>query len=190
MSTETRKDQIVATASELFRLRGYRSTSVRDIARELDLQGGSLYAHIASKDAVLLEIVRRAAAAFSAAIAPLAGEDGPVAERLRGMIHAHVDVVVTRLNDATVFFQDWQHLNEPGRAEVLALRDAYEALFRAVLAEGVARGEFAGRDPRLMSILLLSALNALPGWYRPDGPLTPGQIADEFADVFLRGLAA
>jgi AcrR family transcriptional regulator len=190
MSAETRKDQIVATASELFRLRGYQSTSVRDIARELDLQGGSLYAHIASKDAVLREIVRRAAAAFSEAVAPIAAEPGPAAERLRRMVHAHIDVVVTRLNDATVFFQDWRHLNEPGRAEVLTLRDNYEALFRQVLAEGVARGEFSERDPRLMSILLLSALNALPGWYQPNGPLSSGEIAEEFADIFLRGLAA
>ena len=29
-----------------------------------------------------------------------------------------------------------------------------------------------------------------PGWYRPDGPLTPGEIAGEFAGVFLRGLSA
>jgi AcrR family transcriptional regulator len=186
----TRKDQIVTTASELFRLRGYKATSVRDIARELDLQGGSLYAHIASKDEVLREIVRRAAEAFSAAVAPIAVEDGPVPERLRGMIHAHVDVVVTRLNDATVFFQDWRHLNEPGRAEVLALRDAYELLFRHVLAEGMARGELVERDPRLTSILLLSTLNAVPGWYRPYVPVSAAYFAEELSDVFLRGLAA
>jgi len=180
----------VSAASELFRLRGYQATSVRDIARELDLQGGSLYAHIASKDEVLREIVRRAADAFSFAVAPIAAEGGPATPRLRRMIAAHVDVVVTRLNDATVFFQDWRHLAEPGKAEVLALRDGYESLFRQVLAEGVERGEFAPRDPRLTSILLLSSLNAMPGWYRPDGPLPADRIAAEFADVFLAGLAA
>lgn len=189
MSTGTRKDQIVATASELFRLRGYQATSVRDIARELDLQGGSLYAHIASKEEVLREIVRRAADAFVAAVAPIAAEDGPATDRLRRMVRAHVTVVVTRLNEATVFFQDWRHLNDAGRAEIRALRDAYEALFRRVFAEGIARGEFAGHDPRLLSIMLLSTLNAMPGWFRPDGRLTAEEIADAFTDIFLHGVA-
>lgn len=189
VASGARKEQIVATASELFRQRGYHATTVRDIARELDLQGGSLYAHIDSKDAVLREIVARAAEAFFAAVEQLAGEPWPAATRLRAMIHAHIGVVTSRLNDATVFLQDWRYLEEPGRAEILRLRDAYEALFRQVLAEGIAAGEFTVRDPRLASIMLLSGLNALPGWFRPDGALSADHIAAEYAEMLLHGLS-
>ncbi len=58
---ETRREQIYNTAGTLFSRRGYAATSIRDIARELDLQGGSLYAHIDSKEDVLWAIVSRAA---------------------------------------------------------------------------------------------------------------------------------
>jgi hypothetical protein len=104
------------------------------------------------------------------------------------MIHAHVQVVVAQLSHAAVFFQDWRHLSEPRRSEVLALRDAYEALFRVVIAEGIAAGEFAERDPGLASIFILTALNGLPGWFKPDGALTDGEIAGQFADLILAGL--
>ncbi|HYI15826.1 MAG TPA: TetR/AcrR family transcriptional regulator [Thermomicrobiales bacterium] len=187
-SPDTRKEQIYRAASTLFSERGYRSTSIRDIARELDLQGGSLYAHISSKEDVLWEIIARVAESFYAAVRPIAESDGSATERLRGMIHAHVGVVVNELARAAVFFQDWRHLSEPRKGEVLALRDGYEALFRLTIADGVASGELADRDPRLASIFVLTALNGIPGWFRADGERTADDIADELATMILDGL--
>ncbi len=37
---------------------------------------------------------------------------------------------------------------------------------------------------------MLSALNGIATWYRPDGPLTAEQIADHHADLFLHALEA
>ena len=61
MVETTRRREIEAVASELFHERGYAGTSVRDIARALDIQGASLYAHVASKEEVLWTIVDRTA---------------------------------------------------------------------------------------------------------------------------------
>src|SRR4051794_24736153 len=101
---ENRKEQIYRAASGLFSRNGYRATSVRDIARELDIQGGSLYAHIASKEEVLWEIVSRTADAFFQEVRPIAASESPATQRLREMIHAHVGVVVGHLSHAAVFF--------------------------------------------------------------------------------------
>ena len=56
----TRRQAIEEVASDLFRERGYAATSIRDIARALDIQGASLYAHVASKEDLLFAIVDRA----------------------------------------------------------------------------------------------------------------------------------
>ncbi len=75
MTTEVpRRQQIEDAASALFRDRGYAATSVRDIAQALNLQGGSLYAHMASKEDVLWSIVLRAADRFNAEVGPQAVE--------------------------------------------------------------------------------------------------------------------
>ncbi|MHB1328878.1 MAG: helix-turn-helix domain-containing protein, partial [Gemmatimonadales bacterium] len=49
-TTITRKEELLLAAGALFSRRGYHGTTVRDLARELDVQGGSLYAHIESKE--------------------------------------------------------------------------------------------------------------------------------------------
>jgi AcrR family transcriptional regulator len=184
----TRREQIEDAASALFSDRGYAATSMRDIARVLDLQGGSLYAHIPSKEAVLASIVEGAAERFHAAVWPIAEGPGTAAGRLRRMVHAHVQVVTEGRERATVFLFEWTFLGTERREAIAAARDAYEGYFRRVIADGVAAGELATEDPRLAAIFILSAMNGLAHWYRPDGPLGPDQIADHYADLFLRGL--
>ena len=183
-----RRQQIEDAASALFRERGYAATSVRDIAQLLNLQGGSLYAHVASKEDVLWSIVIRAAARFDAEVRPHATGNTPAAERLRRMIRAHVEVVTSGQRDAAVFLHEWRFLSSERRADVAARRDRYEALFRGVIANGVMAGEFRSVDPSLTAMAILSSLNGIAAWFRPDGDLTPAQIADSHADLFLGGL--
>ena len=184
----TRREQIEDVASALFSDRGYRATSMRDIARELDLQGASLYAHIPSKEAVLASIVERAAERFHQAIQPIAHGPGSAAGRLRRMIDAHVRVVASSPQRAHVFLFEWVSLGEERREAVSRSRDAYEEQFTTVIAEGIASGELALQDARMAAVFLLSAMNALAHWYRPDGPLGPEAIAEQYADLFLHGL--
>ena len=187
---ETRRQQIEDAASVLFRERGYSATSVRDIAQVLNLQGGSLYAHVASKEDVLWAIVTHAADRFEAAVRPIADDASlPATARLRRMIRAHAGVVTEDLGNASVFLHEWRFLGEERRADIAGRRDAYEALFRRVIAHGTATGEFSTDDPKIDAMLILSALNGICGWYRPDGALTAYQIADHYAQLFTRGLA-
>ena len=186
----TRRQQIEAAASALFRERGYAATSVRDIAQALNIQGGSLYAHVASKEDVLWSIVSRAADRFNAEVGPIAADHTPMlaTTRLRAMIRAHVEVVTSAQRDAAVFLHEWRFLSPERREQMAARRDAYEALFRQVIAAGSAAGTFAAVDPRLTATAILTALNGMATWYRPDGQLTAQEIADHHADLFLRAL--
>jgi len=188
----TRREQIEDEASALFAARGYAATSMRDIAKALDLQGGSLYAHILSKEALLAAIVQQASERFHGAVRPLAEGPGTASERLRAMIRAHVQVVTEAPSKAKVFLFEWTFLGPARREQVALARDAYQAHFERVLAEGVTSGELAlgEADPKLAATYLLSALNGIAHWYHPDGPLTPDEVADRYAGLFLHGAGA
>jgi TetR/AcrR family transcriptional regulator, cholesterol catabolism regulator len=184
-----RKAQIYAVAARLFSQQGYHATTIRQVARELDLQGGSLYAHIDAKEDVLWGIVSQAAEEFLTALRPIAHSHLPPDEKLRAALRAHVGVVAENINAATVYFQDWKYLSAPRRETLLAQRDEYEGMFRAIVAKGVEAGVFRSDiDVKAVARLALSAGNWLYQWYRPDGPLSPNQVADQFADIFLPGM--
>jgi TetR/AcrR family transcriptional regulator, cholesterol catabolism regulator len=191
IETGARRREIDEVASELFHANGYAATSVRDIARALDIQGASLYAHVASKEDVLWSIVDTTATTFERG-ADAAVEDASAADpidRLAALVEAHVETVTNDPERASVFVTEWRHLSPDRRAAIAARRDAYEARFRDAIRDGIAVGEFRQTDPDLAATFLLTALNGIATWYRPDGRLTPDRIADHYVDLALRSLS-
>ena len=194
-----RQEQIYQAAARLFSEVGYRATSMRDIASALDIKAGSLYAHIRSKEELLWEIVSRIADEFDAALSDAArrpgsgvlGSDlpGSSAARLTAALEAYVTVVARNLGFSKVLFTEWRHLPPERQALIAARRDRVEQVFREILREGVASGEFvASLDVRLTAVLALSGANWLPNWYRLDGPLSPTDVADQFVALLLGGI--
>ena len=191
IETGARRREIDEVASELFHANGYAATSVRDIARALDIQGASLYAHVASKEDVLFSIVDRAAGAFEES-ADRAIADTPSAdavERLAALVEAHVEVVTADPERSSVFVTEWRHLSPDRRAAIADRRDAYEARFRATIEDGVAAGAFRATDAAIAATFVLTALNGIATWYRPDGRLSPDRIADHYVELALRSLS-
>ena len=191
IETGARRREIDEVASELFHANGYAATSVRDIARALDIQGASLYAHVASKEDVLWSIVDRAATAFEdaaeRALAETASDD-PV-ERLAAIVEAHVETITADPQRSSVFVTEWRHLSTDRRAEIGARRDAYEQRLRDLIADGLAVGAFAAVDPAVAATFLLTALNGIATWYRPDGRLSADRVADHYVELALRSLS-
>jgi len=186
-----RRREIDEVASGLFHANGYSATSVRDIAKALDIQGASLYAHVASKEDLLWTIVDRAATDFEAG-ADRAIVDTPNAdavERLAALVEAHIEVVTADPERSSVFVTEWRHLSPDRRAAIAARRDAYEARFRETIADGQAVGAFRATDPAIAATFILTALNGIATWYRPDGRLSPDRIADHYVELALRSLS-
>jgi AcrR family transcriptional regulator len=191
----TRRQEIEDVASSLFHEHGYSGTSVRDIARALDIQGASLYAHVASKQDVLWSIVDGTASRFEAAAdavtpAPAAESAPDPADRLAALVRAHVGIVTDDVERASVFIHEWRSLSSERRAEIARRRDAYEQRFREVIADGVGAYAFAPVDPVAAAAYLLTALNGLVAWYRPDRRLTPAALADAYVQLSLQALDA
>ncbi|WP_210521095.1 TetR/AcrR family transcriptional regulator [Hymenobacter terricola] len=191
-ASRSRKAQLIdRTATALFRARGFAATSMRELATELGLEAGSLYSHIKSKEEILHRVCFGLAEEFFAGFgAATADAAAPLAAQLRQAIEAHVRVLTRDSAASAVFLHEWRHLSEPARTEFLALRDRYEAGFRELIRRGIAAGELHAPDAAFAALTLLASLNWLPAWYRPEGKLTPNEIAHRLAEQLMRGLAA
>jgi TetR/AcrR family transcriptional regulator, cholesterol catabolism regulator len=191
--TDTRNTRadVVQAAGRLFAEKGYHGTSMRDLGRELGLQGSSLYSHIRSKEDLLVDVVQRAADLFQASAARAMALDGDERTRLRALIAGHVDVLLDHVDEARTFLNEARALDESDRHRVLEARDAYERTFRDVLAHGAANGTFRrDLDPVVTGILLLSILNSVDRWYRADGRLDRQSLVDSILGFTLDGIGA
>ena len=187
-TTIDRKDQVLRAAERLFSQRGFHAASVRDIADTLQIKGGSLYAHIESKDDLLWEIVSAAADRFFAAIGPIAQADLVPVERLKRAILAHVGVITGNLEATAVYSNEWRNLSAERRPQFAARRHEYEEIFRRMVGDCIREGTFAALDEKFAALLILSSMNWIYQWYRADGPMTPEEIARKLTEMIFNGL--
>lgn len=184
-----RRDELVKVAARLFRERGYNGTSMQDLAGELGILRGSLYAHIASKEDLLFDIIDRGADRFLTRIEEVVAAQVPPDEKLRLAIRGHIETVAEHIDASTVFLNDWKFLSSDRRDAIQGKRDLYESMIREIVEEGVEWEIFPeDTDPKFATLLILSAVNWVHQWYSPEGPSTPGEIADRFSDMILHGL--
>ncbi|TAK87421.1 MAG: TetR/AcrR family transcriptional regulator [Betaproteobacteria bacterium] len=182
--SDNRLPEVLAQAARAFRAKGYDAASIRDIVGAIDMLPGSLYYHFPSKEALLLAVyaegVRRFSEAVSAAIAASAA---PWA-RLEAACIAHLETLLQESDFAQVVVRVRPSDVPAIAAQLVALRDGYEALFtRLVQALPLARGV----DRRSLRLMLLGALNWSQTWYR-GGRDDPRSIARQFVALLRQQL--
>lgn len=182
---------IMNVAMHLFGKKGFNGTSMRDIANAVGLLPGSLYAHIESKEALLLEIVADGIGRFISAVEPHVASEGDPVRRLRQMIAAHVEVVADNPERSQVVFHQWRFLSADNLPQAIERRRRYESCYVQVVGDGVRCGLIKpDLNLRIAVLTILGALNWTPEWFSPGGKLSAAQIGELMADTLLSGILA
>ena len=185
------RQSIVDAAMHLFGQQGYSGTSMRDIANAVGVLPGSLYAHIDSKEALLVDIVEDGIHRFLSAVQPHVESAAAPIAKLRAMIVAHVEVVADNPERSLVVFHQWRFLGAASKPSAIQKRRDYETAFATVVEEGMAAGIFrTGINRRIAVLTVLGALNWTPEWLSPEGRLSPADVGALMADTLLGGILA
>jgi AcrR family transcriptional regulator len=187
-SSNNRKEQLLDTAAQMFKQRGYASTSMRDIGSEMGMEAASLYHHIKSKEEILEHICFSMAELFASSIEEVNDIYFNAEEKLRMAIAGHIHIITSSPHKAAVFMHEWRNLTEPKLSEFKALRDSYEQGFRQLIKQGMEEDVFADVDEKFATLTILSTINWINEWYKPSGKMTHKEIADKLSDFILGGL--
>jgi len=187
-----RRAEVVAVAAKLFSERGFRGTSMDDIARELGILKGSLYYWIDSKEALLADVLLGALSKTiedGKAICAIPNMSAP--DRLHALIKSHIHAWTLAPDNFNVALNEAKWLDPADSARWIKERHELEALYREVLRDGIKSGEFDvdERNIRIMMNLIFAMMNWFPRWYKPSGFATPEYIAEAIAGMVLNGIA-
>lgn len=186
---DRRKEEILRSAATAFRKRGFHGTSTDEIARALGMTKGNLYYYFRDKEQLLYSCHDHSLNLVVEALRQAKGSGKPPEEKLRTLIRKHVEVMIDELGGSAMAL-DFGSLSPALLKRVIAKRDRYEGGFRQIIAEGIASGSFAPRDPKLLALAILGSINWMARWFRPEGRYSAAEIGEAFADFFVRGLSA
>ncbi|MDN5915039.1 MAG: TetR/AcrR family transcriptional regulator [Pseudonocardia sp.] len=183
-----RWQELLDISARIFARKGYRSTTLQDIADEFGVLKGSLYHYIRSKDDLLYEVVKSVLDTGLRNLRDHADSpDSDVIDRIRSVTRGHVLYLIENLVATTVLLHEFDQLSEQHQRD-LPIRE-----YQTVLEDLITGAKDDSRlradvDPQLTALAVLGATNWVYRWYRPGGSRSPEQIADYFADLLVGGL--
>lgn len=187
---ESRRDQILAIAATLFAERGFKNTTVRDIADAAGILSGSLYHHFDSKEAIVDELLDTFQTELWKEYDAIEASDVTPRAKLEAVVRASFDAIDHHHSEVAIFQNDAAYLVTFERFGYLAERnEKFERLWTGLLEAGVASGELrADLDIELVYRFLRDTVWVAVRWYRPGGSLTPADVADQYLKILLEGI--
>ena len=178
-----RKELIIKAAAKLFRTKGYEGTSVRDIAAEAGILKGSVYHYIETKEDLLFEIMMRGISLSMYELEKIMAQDTEPAEKLKGAVYSLLWHVMNYTDESAVWLYEKESLSPDNLKQYMQYRDKYEKTIRAVIEEGMNKGQFKQFNPKLVTFGILGMCNWLVNWYKPEGALSSNQIIEEYVMI-------
>ena len=179
----TRREQILATAAELFAARGFHGVSVADLGAACGVSGPALYKHFASKDAMLAEmLVSISERLLDVGRERVAAANGDPGAALRALVDWHVDFALGHRPLIVVQDRDWESLPVEAREQVRSLQRSYVDLWAAELRRllsGLSLGAARARAHAVFGLI-----NSTPH----SGRLPDEEMRRMLTDMALRAL--
>jgi AcrR family transcriptional regulator len=182
--------EICRIAARVFYEKGYDGASMQDIAEAVGLTKAGLYHHVGSKDRLLFEIMNYGMDILDETVVQKVKGIADPHEKLRQTIIGHIDLIVrARDQEITVILHENRSLRGALRKKINARKRAYIEMLEGMIAEVQTQpGPKHLISPRLGAFALLGMINWLYQWYRIEGSVHQGELAQAYADFFFRGL--
>ncbi len=139
-------ERILEAAEEVLRRFGPAKATVVDVARALGVSHGSVYRHFPSKAALRDAVTALWLKRMSAPLEVIVDEQGPATERLRHWLDLLIAIKRRKVFDDPELFTTYMELAAEAREVVKEHVDALAEQISCIIADGIARGEFAAMD--------------------------------------------
>lgn len=139
--SDEKRARILAAAIELFRLKGFEQTTMRDIAAEAEVATGAAYYYFDSKDAIVLAFYDQAQKETEPLVEEALGAEGELAERLRAVLEVKLRYFEPNrtLLRALAAHTDPEHPLSPFSAQTREIRERDTHTFERTLAASEVR---------------------------------------------------
>jgi AcrR family transcriptional regulator len=184
----SKKDTIIKNAAKLFRLKGYKASSMRELALQIGVEAPSLYNHIAGKSQLLQHICFKVADEFMLQLKEVEISKTTIAKKLERLIRFHIKMMLQSFDEVYVVNHEWKYLEAPYLNNFITHRNRYEGRVLLLVKEGIARKELKNIHPLVAVLTILSAVRSVEFLQRHKKTISPEMLEDNMVNHLLKGL--
>ncbi len=183
----SRKKEIAKVAARLMSEKGYKATTLEDIAKIIGLDKSSLFHYFSGKSAILDMAVGKGLESATQRLKEIVDNKSlSPREKLKLAIENHVTATAENLDGIKLFFNEFRFFSQKKKSTFLKQRKDYESLFRKVVEETQKSGLFKDLPTKIVTLGILGMCNWMLTWYK-NGPdlLSPAEIARIFYTMLM-----
>jgi AcrR family transcriptional regulator len=180
--------QLLEVAGRLFETKGYRGTSIRDIASTMDTSISNIYHYFGNKEGLWNEIQKHSVRQLPLQLqAAVAAESDPV-RQFRRLLETHLALADEYQRESRIFFVNADQLDPSRNMKQREIQRAVLGVYLEVLARLQKQGHLKSRRVKIMAFNVLGVVNWMLRWYRPDGALPAAEVHKEIIGFVVRGV--
>lgn len=181
------QESILLVAAEVFIQHGYDATSMGVLAENLGITKSAIYHHVPSKEYLLQLALDRALDSLEAILTDPLAATGSAIDRLMFVLRSSVGVLTEQLPFVTLLLR--LRGNTELERDALERRRAFNHVIADLVEEARSDGDIRSDiDPRTTTRLLFGMIGSVVDWYRPGGPVSAEDVANDLVAVAFGGV--
>jgi len=182
------KEKVLQVAIKLFSAKGFKGTSIRDIAQAMNMSISNIYHYFGNKEGVLLAILEHSSRRLIDELRKISEMDLDPLDRFKLLIKTHIELSGSYKKEIKIFFLDEEHLSAEGEEINNQIqRDILEIHCNVLRALNEA-GYMDCKSITIMAFNILGTINWYLRWYRSKGPLSAEDVTKEVVSFILYGV--
>lgn len=191
---KAKRDELIRLAADLFKEKGYQTTTLNDIANYAGLDRASVYYYVGNKEEFFHAAVKGGVEQNAENVAKvLAREDISTREKLERLVQLLMQSYSDSYPYMYLYIQEEMHkiadAKTPWAQEMLEKTKGFEHAVLALIKQGVVEGSFRDDIPAsLAANTIFGMLNWTYRWYTPKSKFSAKEVADAFCKIFFTGM--
>lgn len=184
-----RKKQFLDESLKMIHEKGYKATTMRDLAERMGFEVSNIYNFIESKEALLENYLFQISEDFHAGIDHILESSYSPTDKLRALVSLNIRLTSTKPYQVGLLVNEWRNLKEPKLTKFADRRDEYEQKVRVIIKEGIDNGEFRPFDMDIITHAVLSSVRWIYYWYTDHTEqANPVELEKQLTEFILGGV--
>ncbi|MDP1819136.1 MAG: TetR/AcrR family transcriptional regulator [Acidimicrobiales bacterium] len=184
----TRREEILDVAAEIFGKKGYRAATLNDVAKAMGFTRAALYYYFENKQEMLAALSDMAGLHLMTQLDKRLAEDGTTLDKVRGILLDHASAFIRQPRLFSVFQAEVSELPTAARQRLESGERAYIGAIASLLEVGMDEGTFARRPAKPSALAMVGMANSVARWYRPQAGLSAKEVGELIVDLCVGGL--
>ena len=181
-----KREDILRSASLVISRKGFRQTTMEDIAAELLMTKGSLYYYFKNKEELLFYCHEQILDDVLNQLKKISQNEISSSEKIKAAIKVHLDTAIREREIFNLTVKPEQIFSGEYVGAIVQKREEYTGLFDQLIQQGIQKGEFSVTEKKMARMIILGAANWIQVWYSPEGEFSKEEIEQVYADYLLK----